>query len=82
MERSSKLERLSLDMPYQPCLIFVGKARSLSLRGGPERPSTQIGLSFSQKHETMLEMLEEKHSSLFGFFVTDKTKQIRILTPG
>jgi hypothetical protein len=82
MERSSKLEGLSLDMSYQPCLIFVGKARRLSLRGGPERPSTQFGLSFSEKHYTMLERLEEKHSSLFGLFVSDKTKQIITLTPG
>jgi hypothetical protein len=82
MERSSKLESLSLDMPYQPGLIFVGKARSLSLRSGPERRSTQVGLSFSEKYYTMLERLEEKHSSLFSFFVTDKTKQILTLTPG
>jgi hypothetical protein len=36
--------------PFQPSLVFVGNARSLTLRGAPERFFTQVGSGLTHKH--------------------------------
>jgi hypothetical protein len=50
--------------PFQPNLMFQGKARSLPQFGQFERRYTWLGSDLSQKHWTRLERLaRHKHSS-------------------
>ncbi len=48
--------------PSQPCLKFVGKARSLLSNGAPERCFTQVGSGLTLKHSAKLEMLARDKS--------------------
>jgi hypothetical protein len=36
--------------PFQPSLVFVGKARSLPYRGASERLINRVGSCFTNKH--------------------------------
>ncbi len=54
-----------LGKPFQPCLFFEGKARSLQLDGASERYFTRVGYSLTRKHYTRQERpISCKHSSL------------------
>jgi hypothetical protein len=37
--------------PYQPSLMFVGKAKNLTQTGAPERYFTQVGAGLTHKHK-------------------------------
>ncbi len=50
--------------PFQSRLLFVGKARSLSLSGASERSFASVGSRLTCKHYTILERLaRDKHSA-------------------
>ncbi len=56
---------LVTERPFQPSLMFVGKARILPYSGPPERSFTYVGSGLTPKHWTRLEWLaRDKHSSL------------------
>ncbi len=53
--------------PFQPRLMFVGKARGLLQSGALERCFTRVGFGLTSKHQTSSERLardEHSHSSL------------------
>ncbi len=65
----------------QLSLMIVGKARSLSLSGVPERCCTLADPSLTHKH-TMLEMpTRDKHSSLSRKFVNCACKKFYNIGP-
>jgi hypothetical protein len=69
--------------PFQPGLIFVGKARSLPYIGASERLFNRIGSCFTNKHWTRLERLNRsKYSSLLLKFVTYGRKKFYNIGPG
>ncbi len=69
--------------PFQPSLIFVGKARSLKYSGAPERCFSQIGFGLIHFHFSWLERLaRDKRSSLLQTFVNYVCKIFITLWPG
>ncbi len=55
---------------YQPSLVFVDKARSLTYSGARERYFTKVSSGLTDTHQTRLERLtRDKHSSLLRKFV-------------
>ncbi len=68
--------------PFQPSLLFVGKARSLPLSGAPERCFTWVGSWLICKHYTILERLSrDEHSILLQKFVTYGYKKFYNIGP-
>jgi hypothetical protein len=68
----STYESLSvfLARPFQPSLIFVGKARRVPYSGVPERCLTWVGLSLTCKYYIRLERsARDKHTSLLRSFI-------------
>ncbi len=56
--------------PFQPSLVFVGKARSLPKSGALERSFTRVGSGLTHKIQDRLERLaRDKHPSLLHQFV-------------
>ncbi len=49
--------------PFQPSLMFAGKASSLPYIGAPERCFTQVALALPTKHYTKLERLARDQDS-------------------
>ncbi len=65
--------------PFQLSVMFAGKAKSLLLRysGGPLKYSNRVGSGLPRKPYTGLGLKrpgKEKHSSLFGPFVSYEEK--------
>ncbi len=68
--------------PFQPSLMFVGKARSLPESGVLFGCSTQVGYSLTHKHQSRLERLaRDKHSSLLRTFVNYGRKKFYNVDP-
>jgi hypothetical protein len=68
--------------PFQPSLMFVGKARSQPKSGAPERYFTRAGSSLACKHYTRLERLAtDKCYALFLKFVTYGCKKFYNIGP-
>jgi hypothetical protein len=71
-----------LCLPFQPNLLFMGKARSLPLNGAPERGFTWVGSCLARKHKSIIERLaKDKHSSLLRIFVTYGRKKFYNIGP-
>ncbi len=69
--------------PFQPSLEFVGKARSLSQSGAPERLLNRVGSGLTHKDKTRLERLaRDKHSSLLRKSINYGCNKFFILPPG
>jgi hypothetical protein len=69
--------------PFQPCLIIVGEARSLTLSGAPERCFTWVGSGITRKYYNRLERLaRDKHSSLLHKFANYGQKSFITLGSG
>ncbi len=61
--------------PFQPSLLFVGKARSLLYGVAPKKCFTQVGSGLTHKHRSKLERLAwHKPSSLL--YITEKVYNI------
>ncbi len=68
--------------PFQPSLLFVGKAKSLPYGGAPERFFNRVGSCFTKRHYIRLErLLMDKHSSLLRTFVNYGRKFFITLEP-
>ncbi len=52
--------------PYQPNLMFVGKARRLPLSGKTQRHFIKVGSGVSRKHQTRLERLARSKYSNYN----------------
>ncbi len=63
--------------PFQPCLTYVDKARSLPKSGALEDCFTHVGSGLPRKHWTMLERpAEDKHPNLSGQIVKFEDKNV------
>ncbi len=68
--------------PFQPSLIFVGKARNFPYSGVHFKCSTHVGSSLIHKHWTILEgIATDKPSSLLRTFVNYGRKKFFIIGP-
>ncbi len=64
------------DRPFQPSLICVGVARSLTYSGASAMSFTYLDSDHTHKHQTKVEKLAgDKHSSLFKKFVNYGSKK-------
>ncbi len=69
-------------LPFQPSLMFVGKARSLRKSSAFESWFTQVGSGFTRKHETRLERpARYKQSSLLRSFENYILKKFHNMGP-
>jgi len=50
--------------------MFVGKARSLHLRGAPEKCFTQVSSSLTRKHQTTLKSLPGTNTAAGVYFMS------------
>ncbi len=72
-----------LGKPFQPTLMFLGKATSLPLSGTSWRCFTREGSGLTRKHKTRLERLaRDKHLSLLQKIVNYLWKSYITLVPG
>ncbi len=70
-----------LGKPFQPSLMFVGKAKSLPKKGAPFRCSIWLGSGITHNHYNRLEkVVRDKYSSLLQNSVID-TKGFITLGP-
>ncbi len=68
--------------PFQPSLLFVGKAGSLPLSGASEMGFTWVDSCLTWTHYTILErLLRNKHSSLLQIFGTYSHKKFYNIGP-
>jgi len=71
-----------VEKPFQPNLMFVGKATGPHLSGAPERCFTWVGSGLTRKHYTRLERLvREKHSSFLQKSVNYASKKFYRIGP-
>jgi hypothetical protein len=70
------------DKPFQPGVMFVGKARSLLYSEAPGRCFTRVGSGLTHKHYTRLEKLaRDKRSRLLQKFKNYGQKRFITLAP-
>jgi len=63
--------------PFQPSLMFDGKAFSLPYNGASEKCFTQVGFGLTRKQYTRLERLDrDQHCNLLQKFVNYSRKKV------